>query len=63
MPVVINWYYNKQLITANKLQGQLGYSGATTDGATTVMSIIHATICYKKYKIKWHEIYNKTVIK
>jgi hypothetical protein len=30
MPVVINGNYNKQLITASKLQGQHGYSGATT---------------------------------
>jgi hypothetical protein len=63
MPVVINGNYNKQLNTASKLKGQHGYSGATTDGATTVLSIIHATICSKKYKIKWHAIYNKTVIK
>ena len=63
MPVAMNVNYNKQLNTASKLQGQYGYSGTTTDGATTVLSIIHATICYKKYKIKWHAIYNKTVIK
>ena len=59
----MNGNYNKQLNNASKLQGPRGYSGATTDGATTVLSIIHATICYKKYKIKWHAIYNKTVIK
>jgi hypothetical protein len=63
MPVVMNGNYNKQLNTACKLQGPRGYSGTTTDEATTVLSIIHATICYKKYKIKWHAIYNKTVIK
>ena len=45
MPVGINGYYNKQLIAASKLQGQHGYSGATIDGATTVLSIIHDTIC------------------
>jgi len=50
--VVINGDNNKQLVTASKLQGQLGYSGIKTGGATTVLSIMYATICYKKYKIK-----------
>ena len=32
---------------------------ANTDDGTTILSMINATICYKKYKIKWQAIYNK----
>jgi hypothetical protein len=54
MPVVMNGNYNKQLNTACKLQGPRGYSGATTDGATTVLSIIHATNkCPKDIDVKF----------
>ena len=61
--MVINRNYNKQLVTASKLHGQHGHSGSNTDGVTTVLSIIHAIICYKNYKFKWQGIYNTHVIK